>query len=282
VPLLISFAVVPALIATFFMSETKAVASDDYTSEINNTFWTKIVAVLRLSLARPFYILFTTPSIIVLSLATGAATATQFALYRSLPQILTPIFEQARIEQEFSFFSLAVGQVVGLASILIYFGARSRSTSSNEVNPTMNDLISEKMANGTLPFTPGYRLIPVLPIIVLLPLSLAFFALTVNPDYSVFVPLSFLIIFATCSFVLFVSGLLHISEQAKSENTSPSLSAYMLVVYAMSAGLSVVFNKILEILKLKGTFGVIAGATAVFTIGVLILWICLRRRKTKS
>jgi MFS family permease len=273
VSLLIAFAIIPTAIAAFFMAETKRDSTTEYTSEFI-TLWMRIKTLFRLSLGRPLYILITTPSVMLLGLSTGAASAIHFALYRSLPQILSPVFSQSRFEQDFSYFSLSVGHVVGLAALLIYYSATSRRAGAIQDKSIM----SQELNMSSAKCNAGRKLIPILPIIVLLPLSLAFFALTVTPDYSVFVPLSFLTIFSACSFVLFVSGMLHISEQAQTEKAAPSIAAYMLVVYAMSAGLSIGFSKLLDVLKLKGTFGAFSGATALFTISMLVLWICYRNK----
>ncbi|KAF2673876.1 MFS general substrate transporter [Microthyrium microscopicum] len=269
--LMFTFLTVPIMVATFYSRETTSTPNDEKTPF---KLAAQVSLFIRLTLGRPIMLIFTKPSILFLGLTTGFSVAIQYALYTTLPTVFSGTYHLTWLTESLCFLSLSIGVLLGMSiHILQHLRLYASLTIYWRKSLTSSEAHTQPQA-----FPARYRLIPALPIVLLLPLSLVLFAFTVVPGYSIFIPLSFVIFLALCCFLLFISSLLYIQDEFRDNERGSAVGGFLFVVYLVGAGLPTISTVLLDRLHLTGMFGVLAAGSLVLGSAVIVFWMKGKRK----
>lgn len=219
--------------------------------------------------------LFTEPSTLLLGLWLGVIMGIQYAFYSTLPPLLSGAYHLDWLPQSLCFLSLGLGSILGLIVHFIFHTQALPSLADHWHSKYPSD-----QASNPAPQLPArYRLLTALPVTIILPMVVIFFAFTVLPDSSIFISLALLALFGTCSSIAFLSGMLFLTEIFNSIEDVQLLAGYFFVVHTVSAGMVIVSGDAMGSLGFKATFGVIAAASALLGLPVWGLWIRNRHKE---
>jgi hypothetical protein len=268
----IAMVTAPLLILTVLMRETCAWrisqksghAAPDDTPEAEVEKGSPKKAVLNM-----LRVVFTDPSIIILGLWMGVIMGIQFSFYSALPQQLRGAYQLDWLPQTLCFFSLGLGSILGLLVHFI-FETQALSTLATHWHSRYAAGSSSSPASR-LPAR--YRLLTALPVTIVLPMVVIFFAFTVLPDSSVFISLSLLVLYSACSAMAFLSGMIYLIEIFSTVEDAILVAGYFFVVHLTSAGIVVASGSGMGNLGFKAAFGVFAAAAAMLGLFVWGLWI---------
>jgi hypothetical protein len=277
VQLAFTLSLVPVLIGTYFTTETSEQRLRNDIPIDRQGLLAGVGLFLEHVFTRPIITLFTQPTLLALGLVSGLAISIQFSMAAAVPAILSDAYTLGSLSSALCYIGQAIGILLGSIIYLLQHSNIYRPLADCWNTAHAPTAENESKIQGRSP--PRYRLLPALPATIMLPLSLAFFAFTVQPGYSIFIPLSFLVLFGSCTFLLVLSSFLHLHDLAAAENRVSSLSTFLFLANLIGAGLPIGFDHILKRLQLKGTFGVLAAGTVC---SVMVVWTIWMRGKRKE